>query len=231
MKKSNASQFLDRLNTEYFTLHKEYEKHFWISYMGDQSVNAKKDRALAQRDAFRANPEFMHTITALLLVATAREKERLHLWLRFFDCYQSPKDALPLKKKISARESALLKKQARRKEGYIDPYTKKFVSSSAVKMSMIIATHSDEKVRKACFMAREMLAIDFIDEYIEMVNLRNAYARKLGYQDFYDYKVQREDGMTKKELFAIFNAIHEKTKYAKKNIRALEKTMPGLRKP
>ncbi|MEK7487863.1 MAG: hypothetical protein AAB598_00905 [Patescibacteria group bacterium] len=231
MKKSKAIQFLDRLNAEYFTLHKEYEKYFWISYMGDQSVNAKKDRALAQRDAFRANPEFVAQINALLPIATAREKERFDLWLRFFNCYQSPKGALPLKKKISECESALLKKQAKRKEGYKDPYSKKFVPASAVKMSMIIATHSDEKIRKACFMAREKLAADFIDEYMEMVKLHNHYAQKLGYQDFYDYKVQREDGMTKKELFAIFDAIYEKTKYAKENIKKLEKTMPGLRKP
>lgn len=231
MKKSKTSQFLDRLNTEYFALHKEYEKYFWISYMGDRSVNAKKDRALAQRDAFRANFAYVEKIKTLFPDATVREKERLNLWLRFFDCYQSPKEALPLKKKISELESALLKKLAKRKEGYKDPYSKKFVSASAVKMAMIIATHSDEKIRKACFMARENLAADFIDEYMEMVKLRNQYATKLGYRDFYDYKVQREDGMTKKELFAIFDAMYEKTKYAKENIKKLEKTMPGLRKP
>ncbi|MCR4322969.1 MAG: M3 family metallopeptidase, partial [Candidatus Azambacteria bacterium] len=77
----------------------------------------------------------------------------------------------------------------------------------------------------------ERLAVDFIDEYIEMVCLRNQYAQKLGYQDFYDYKVQREDGMTKKELFAIFDTIYKKTKYAKANVKKLEKSMPGLRKP
>lgn len=229
--KSKSAQFLDQLNKEYFKLHKNYEEYFWISRMGDHSVDQKKDEALAKRDAFRADPKLTERINALLPIANKKEKERLNLWLRFFQCYQSPKEALPIKKKVDGLESALLKKRANRKEGYIDPATKKFVPASANKMSMMIVTNSDEKVRKACFAAREKLAVEFIDGYIEVVKLRNEYARTLGYQDFYDYKIQREDGMTKRELFAIFDDIYEKTKYAKDNIKELEKTMPGLRKP
>lgn len=199
--------------------------------MGDHSVDRKKDQAMAKRDSFRANSQFVKKIKELLKTATVRERERLNLWLRFFNCYQSPKEALPLKNNISELESVLLKKRASRKEGYIDPHTKKFVSASAVKMSIMIATNSDEEIRKACFFAREKLATDFIHEYIEIVALRNQYARILGYEDFYDYKVQREDGMTKAELFKIFDDIYEKTKYAEGNIKKLEKQMPGLRKP
>lgn len=229
--KSKSAQFLDQLNKEYFKLHKNYEEYFWISRMGDHSVDKKKDEAIAKRDAFRADPKLAERINALLPIANKKEKERLNLWLGFFQCYQSPKEALPIKKKVDRLESALLKKRANRKEGYIDPTTKKFVHASALKMSMMIATNSDEKMRKACFNAREKLAVELIDGYIEVVKLRNEYARTLGYLDFYDYKIQREDGMTKRELFAIFDDIYEKTKYAKDNIREIEKTMPGLRKP
>ena len=37
--------------------------------------------------------------------------------------------------------------------------------------------------------------------------------------------------MTKDELFVLFDTIYDKTKYAFDDIRTLEKTMPGLRKP
>lgn len=229
--KTDILQFLAQLNEQYFKLHKNYERYFWISRMGDHSVDKKKDEALAKRDVFRADPRLAERVNALLPIADKKEKERLNLWLRFFRCYQSPKKALSIKKKVDRIESALLKKRANRKEGYIDPATKKFVPASSVKMSTMIATHSDEKVRKACFEAREKLAVEFIDEYIEIIKLRNEYARTLDYQDFYDYKVRREDGMTKEELFAIFGDIYERTKYAKDNIKELEKTMPRLRKP
>lgn len=229
--KSKSIQFLDKLNKEYFKLHKDYEEYFWISYMGDHSVDKKMNQAMARRDSFRANSKLVKKIKELSETATAEEKERLNFWIKFFDSYQSPKEALPIKDKINKLESALLKKRSHRKEGYIDPYTKKFIPASENKMRTMVVTDSDEKMRHVCFTANEKLAVDFMDEYMELVALRNKYARILGYEDFYDYKVQREDGMTKEELFGIFDDIYEKTKYAKEEIKNLEKEMPRLRKP
>jgi len=231
MKTSEASKFLDQLNTNYTKLHKVYEDLFWVSYMGDHSVDKKKDQAMAKRDTFRADPKFIKKIDELLPQATAEEKTRLGQWRRFFECYQSPKKALPIKNKISRLETKLLERRAKRKEGYIDPKTSTFVPTSALKMATMMSTHDDESIRKACFDAREKLAIEFINEYVEIVKLRNEYARILGYEDFYAFKVEREDGMTKKELFKIFDDIYERTKYAKEDIKKLEEKMPGLRKP
>jgi oligoendopeptidase F len=59
----------------------------------------------------------------------------------------------------------------------------------------------------------------------------NEYARGLGYEDFYAFKIQQEEGMTKEQLFKIFNDIYQKTKYAFGDIKKLEKTIKGLRKP
>ena len=60
---------------------------------------------------------------------------------------------------------------------------------------------------------------------------RNEFAKALGYEDFYAYKARIDEDMSKKELFSIFDKIYEKTKYGFKNIRAMEKDKPGLRKP
>jgi Zn-dependent oligopeptidase len=226
-----AKTLLETFNTILVGVHKKYEDLFWTSYMGDHSVDDAKDKAQSRRDAFYADPKHLENIATVYASASAEQKKRLAGWKKFFELHQTPPDALHIKKNIDALETKIKQKIAKRREGYIDPYTKKFVKASILKMGTMISTHTDEKVRHACYQAKENLSQECLSEYIALVGLRNSFARALGFKDFYDYKVRREDGMTKDELFGLFDDIYKKTRYAFKDIRTLEKKMPGLRKP
>jgi len=229
--KKEIEDFLLDLNIQNTKLHTAYEDFFWTSYMGDHSANKGMQKALAARDAFRADTKYLIKIEELLPQASKEQKERLGYWKLFFSKYQTPKEVLPLKKKIDVLEAKIHKKLTTRKEGYVDPYTKKFVTASSSKMGHVMHASDDEKIRKACFTAKEKLALDCLDDYVKLVGLRNEYAQKLGYVDFYDFKVQSEEGMTKKELFKIFDKIYSQTKFAFANVKKMEKKMPGLLKP
>lgn len=219
---SNKSITLEYLNTTYTKLHAAYEKLFWISYMGDHSVDDKLNKAQADRELFRSNTK---------LADAVRGKKGFENWQRFFDLYQIPEHALDIRKKIAELEARMLKIQTERKEGYQDPSTGAFVEASQNKMRTLIATHPDESVRKACFDAMEELPLATLPLYIDIINKRNEFARALGHEDFYAYRLRHDEDMSKKELFGLFDDIYERTKYAFKNLESLEKTMPGLRKP
>lgn len=227
----SASQFLDYLNETYDKLHTVYEDLFWISYMGDHSVDKKLTAALAARDAFRSNPEFLEQAKIFLKKSSSKDVKRLKMWKFFFEQHQIPENVLSIKKQIDDLEAKIMEKRTSRKEGYIDPKTKKFVLSSENAMRMIVRTHTDEKYRKAAFDAMQKLPLDTINEYVELVALRNKFATELGFENFYAYKLWNEEGMKIKDLFGLFDNIYNKTKYALADIRKLEKTMPNLRKP
>ncbi len=229
--KISQTQLLDFLNATHLKLHKTYEEYFWTSYMGDHSVDVKKDEALAAIDSFKADAKLHMKVVVAMESAQPKDRKRLMHWKKFFELYQTPASVLEIKKEIDAIETQMHKNRTNRKEGYVDPKTKKFVKASELKMYSMMRTHSDESLRKACFEATEQLAHTNLDLYVRYVGLLNQYARALGYEDFYAFKIMQEEGMTKDELFAIFDEIYEKTKYAFKDIRNLEKHKPRLRKP
>lgn len=228
---TNINKFLDELNSQYVKLHKNYETLFWTLYMGDKSVGQKKDKALATLDNFRSNGELRNQAASLMVKANLKQKARLQIWVDFFDQYQMSEAAKAIKKDIATLETLIEGKRSSRVEGYLDAKTKNFVKASMLKMRTLMQTHPDEAVRKACYEAREKLAHDCLNEYVELVKLRNKFAQVQGYEDFYDYKLRAVDKVTKQELFTLFEDITNKTTGHFAQIRALEKKQKGLRQP
>lgn len=227
----SARELLQYLNKTYLNVHKDFEYLFWKVYMGDKSLADRKNTAEVRREDFRTNIELANAVTKFSSKAKGEIKTRLEYWKDFFGRYQTPTELVLLKKEITELQTKIETKQSTRKEGYIDPYTKKFIPKSRNGMHSLRNTSDDEKIRKACFEATEALSLICVDEYVELVQKKNKYAKALGYEDFYAYKLNLEEKMTKKELFSLWDSIYEKTKYGFTNIRKLEKEKPGLRKP
>jgi len=231
-----AIELLDYMNEHYAKLHTSFEVAFWISNMGDHRFDKKMYRAQAKRDEFRSDAFLRREVQGCIDSSKGEIKRRLKLWDHFFGLYQTPPEAFKIKDRVNALESKVMKVRTHRKEGYIDPGTSKFVEASENRMRVLMRTDANEAVRKACFTALEKLPYDTLADFVQIVKLRNEFARALGYDDFYSYKARIDEDMDKKEIFSIFDKIYARTKYAFKNIRALENELEssgrsGLRKP
>jgi hypothetical protein len=228
-----AQNLLKQLNSEYTALHTKFEELFWLFKMGDHSLEKDQNEAEMSRDNFRSDNHNLERVKDVLAMdgLSDDERRRLSIWENFFNLYQTPPELKSLREKISSLESEVAKKLATRKEGYIDPGTNQFVESSKGKMRMIMRTNPDEAIRKACFDSLEKSSLDAVGEYVELVSMRNEFARALGHDDFYAYKLRISEGMAKNEVFDIFDKVYKETKYAFDDIRKLEASKPDLRKP
>lgn len=199
--------------------------------MGDATANKKMDAAMHKRDAFRSNKKLAQQVDDALVNSKGTIRKRLLHWKNFFSLFQTPDAALPIKKEVAELESEIHKIRTTRKEGYFDPYTNEFTVASENKMSSMLSTNPDEKIRKAIFDALQKLPHDTVHLFAKLISKRNEFARVLGYENFYAYKAKIDENMTLTELFSVFEKIYDKTHYVYDEIRALENKTPGITKP
>merc|ERR1712185_326562 len=71
----------------------------------------------------------------------------------------------------------------------------------------------DAAVREACWRGlREIGSFVTDNGFVELVRKRNAMAKALGYEDYYDYKVTQAEGFGKAALFEILDTLEAGTR-------------------
>jgi len=230
---NNTLVILEELNEKYCRLHTEYEEHYWITYMGNKDKDGEFQETISALNKFRENREILKKILNLVETETDEQlKARLSNWKHFFELYQVPEQARELRERITELETRILTKHAETKYSYINPKTLQRCEVPSNKLSLMIATEQDEDIRKACFDWREEAAKIVVNEYVELIKMRNEYARILGYRNFYHYKAQIGEQMDETEIFQIFDEICIKlAPFFRSRLEELKKSNPNICKP
>lgn len=210
---------LENLKDEYLSLHTAKEDRFWVAKMGlaDDAERAQRELGEAEiaLNTFLQDTDRLRTLRELEKTAQGSDDERAVLqgWIALFAAHgvEDP-EARKLSARIVEAEQQLQIARGAMALGYVDPSSGAAVRASSVKLGTMIRTEPDEGMRKAAWEGLRSIEPYVLDNgFLEIVRMRNRFARMQGYEDYYDYRVQVVERMSKRELFAVLDDLERRT--------------------
>ncbi|HHQ4673137.1 TPA: M3 family metallopeptidase [Aeromonas veronii] len=204
---SIARNYFNQLNADYLQVHRRKEDLFWSTYMGTSDDQAGFTAAEQAYKAFCANPARLPELREMLVQADEDDLKRgLQGWIAFFECnvIEDPA-AAALMDELVAAEAALFARRKGLKLTLLDEQGQQ-VAGSLPAASTSLAASPNEAVRQsalAMFHTLEQWVVG--NGFLEVVAIRNRFARAMGYRDYFDYKVRKNEQMGPEQLFAILD--------------------------
>jgi hypothetical protein len=208
---------LNQLNQAYLKSHFEKEDAFWKDKMGLAArVPGEFEEKEIRFQAFVSDSSRLPSIRKELERPDLAEEDRTGLrgWLRFFEVHaMEDAGAKALAERIIGMEGRLGEVRGAMKLGYRDPKSGDLVPASSVKLGLMIRTEGDEALRRAAHKGLQGIEEEVLEKgFLDVVRERNRLGRMLGYEDYYDYKVSRNEGFSKKVLFEILGDLERRTR-------------------
>lgn len=205
---SRLSTMLKDIQSTFLELHTTKEDLFWSVKMGLAEAEEKGAEQLSeaeiQLNRFLQDPERLKALRELEGEAeTEEEKTILEGWISMFaaNVIEDPKGRA-LSEEIVHLERDLAKKRGSMKLGWVDPETGDFQPASSVQLSLMMRTDPDEAKRKAAFEGLRSIETFVLEAgFLDIVAKRNELARLLGYEDYYAWRVDVVERMSKKDIF------------------------------
>ena len=223
-----AREFFDYLNHAYLAVHKTKEDLFWTTYMGTSDDHEGFVRAESAYKDFIADPaklvETRERLAAVRATPPGTERDALlhglSGWLAVFEAniVDSPEGRTRMREIVDA-ESALFEK----KRQYEPRHLNERGESEAASLPMLatnLATNRVEERRRSSFDAfRDIERWVLANGFLELIVLRNRFARALGFDNYFDLKVEKTERLTTAALMQTLDDFIRRTDKA--NARAL----------
>lgn len=204
---SIARNYFNQLNADYLQVHRRKEDLFWSTYMGTSDDQAGFTAAEQAYKAFCANPARLPELREILAQADEDDLKRgLQGWIAFFECnvIEDPA-AAALMDELVAAEAELFARRKGLKLTLLDEQGQQ-VAGSLPAASTSLAASPNEAVRQSALAMFHTLEHWVVGNgFLEVVAIRNRFARAMGYRDYFDYKVRKNEQMSPDQLFAILD--------------------------
>jgi hypothetical protein len=216
--------FLDRLNAEYERLHTAKEDAFWRAKMGLADDAAAAQRELDEREielnGFLQDPARLAAVRAERARVRAQGADADTLtalggWEATLAAHAiDEREARDLAAQITSDEGRLERARGEMELGYVDASGAR-VRASSVKLAMMLRSESDARLRRAAWEGlRSIETFVLQNGFLELVARRNRLGRRLGAEDYYDWKSRRVEGLSKAAIFERLDELEARTREA-----------------
>lgn len=216
-----ATDYLNSLNQGYLSIHRTKENFFWDTYMGLSDDHEGSTKAETEWTSFLSAAsqiaDVKKHIEAAQRLEDSEEKTQtligLKGWLATFQAHAlESEQAQALKAELIQFEADLFEKKQNHVMTFTDENGEQAEGSLPV-LGANIRASEHESVRKTSHQALLDLEQWLLQNgLLELVKLRNQFARSLGYDNFFDYSIVKTEQMTTDELFAILDDFEQRTK-------------------
>lgn len=223
-----ARVFFDTLNHSYVAVHKAKEDLFWDTYMAISHDDEGFARAETAFKTFISEPQRLalareHVMRLETLPAEPERDALLHGlrgWVAVFEAHViDSEDARGLMRAIIEAEARLFAERRSFEPRHVNEQGESEVATLGT-LATNMGTNPLEDRRRSSFDAMRGIERWVLDHgFLELVALRNRFARAVGFDDFFAYKVVKNERMTARELTAILDDLLARTEAA--NARTL----------
>jgi hypothetical protein len=223
-----AREYFDYLNHAYLAVHKTKEDLFWSTYMATSDDHEGFARAESAYKEFVADPaklaETREQIALVRAAAPGVDRDALLHgltgWLALFEAniIDSPEGRIRMREIVDA-ESTLFERKRAHEPRHVNDRGESEVASLPM-LATNLATNRVETHRRSSFDALRDIERWVLEHgFLELIALRNRFARTLGYDNYFDLKVQKTERLTTTALLGILDDFIRRTDTA--NARTL----------
>jgi len=216
----DAYRFFVELNRDYLKVHKTKEDLFWATYMAISDDHSGFARAEQAFKAFVSDPvKLAATRKHLAAVASSPDgAERdalahgLKGWLALFEA-NIIEDAVAQRvmAELIEAEAALFAERQKLALFHINEAGEREEATLAMLATNQALNPREERRRSSHLALRELEGWVLQHGYLRIVELRNRFVRALGYRDYFEFKVQKQERMSPADLFAVLDDFMART--------------------
>ena len=209
-----ATAFLNQLNQRYLSIHRTKEDRFWDTCMGIKVDYDGLSQSETELNQFLSDSSQISDVEQHLLLANdiqdsdeqAKTVTGLQGWLATFKAHSiESAEGKALKADLIAFETELFDKKQNHSLYFTDDNGNK-VEGSLPTLASNVRASDNESVRKSshqAFLDLEQWLLQ--NGFIELIKRRNQFAKTLGFDNFFDYSVNKKEQMSTEQLFSILD--------------------------